>query len=242
MLSVLLDRHSRIAVTPETAFFDDIAPIAACANESVIVQALGAWSRLGELGLDVETVRAHVRKWSAGNLLAAMLELYAANHGKARAGEKTPQHLFRAAMIRRMFPAAKIVCVLRDGRDVALSLNRMPWWKHGLRGAARTWQRSVRAMQKHPELIVVRHEELLRDPRGALTTLMHTLGETFEPQQLDVAIPSDAVLPRSREWKGQALHAPDAALADARRAEASAEELAYLTRTLARELHACGYH
>ena len=42
--------------------------------------------------------------------------------------EKTPNHILHLAMMRRLYPAAKVVRIVRDPRDSALSMaDRLPW-------------------------------------------------------------------------------------------------------------------
>lgn len=55
LLSVLLDRHTRLCVPPETAFFDEIAPHLLHNNET-LPEILRDWRRLGELNLDPEMI------------------------------------------------------------------------------------------------------------------------------------------------------------------------------------------
>src|SRR5262245_32845292 len=110
LVSVLLDRHSRLCVTPETAFFDEVAPLLTSPRDAVLMRVLGKWRRLPELGLEPEMVlrRLGKKSWSAGDVFAAILDLYALGKAKVRCGEKTPQHLIHVPTIRRLFPQAKI--------------------------------------------------------------------------------------------------------------------------------------
>ena len=229
LLSVLLDRHSRLCVTPETGFYDEIAPR---------LSRLHTWRRLPELGLTPEEVPTE------GNVLEAILDLYAKKRGKARSGEKTPQHLLHVPEILRDFPDAKIVCIIRDGRDNALSLHAMPWWRGSLRSAAKLWAKCARLAAQyaaHDAFLLVRYEDLVADSRGVLSRVMAHLGETFEESQLDVRVSSATVLPRSLEWKGQALQPIDANEPGRRRSEATARQIAVIEAIAGRELQLHGY-
>jgi hypothetical protein len=249
LLSVLLDRHRRLCVPPETAFFDEVAPSLILRSDKILMHVLGNWKRLGELNLEPETVRRRLgkRHCGAGEVLAAILDLYALSRGKVRCGEKTPHHLRHVPKILRCFPDAKVICMLRDGRDAALSLNNMPWWRQrGLAAAARLWKRNVRLMEefnrKYPsQFMLLRFEDLAVHPEQALSGVMEYLEEEFEPAQLRTDTPSYVVLPRSREWKGKALEPIDRGCIDHRRLGAGAEELAFLERTMRDELRRYGY-
>ncbi|MFN8419434.1 MAG: sulfotransferase [Anaerolineae bacterium] len=252
LLSVLLDRHSRLCVTPETAFFDEIAPqLAAISDERSLLRLLRQWRRLPELHLEPESVLQHLaqqhRQPTAGNLLASLLDLYAHGQGKQRGGEKTPQHLAHVATITRCFPNAKFICLLRDGREVALSLRAMPWWgSSDLQAAANHWKLCLRQMescvQQYPaQFQVIKFEELVSQPEATLTIVMDYLGERFEPDQLRTDLPSGVVLERSREWKGQALEPVDATRISGRREKASTAEIAFLEQALSDDLRRYGY-
>ncbi len=93
LLSVMLDRHSQLAMTPETSFYFEIAPRLAEPERAPLHELLAGWSRLSELGLDPgDVVRRCAGRESAGDVLGAMLELYAQRRGKPHCGEKTPYH------------------------------------------------------------------------------------------------------------------------------------------------------
>lgn len=252
LLSVLLDRHSRLCVTPETAFFGELAPqLPTISDDQALLPLLRSWRRLPELHLEAEAVLARLaaQGWqpTAGNLLASLLDLYAQAQGKQRCGEKTPQHLAHVDTILRCFPNAKIICLLRDGREVALSLRAMPWWgSSDLQAAADHWKLCLRQMescvQQYPrQFKVIKFEELAAHPEATLTTVMNYLDERFEPDQLRTDVPSGVVLARSREWKGQALEAVDATRINGRRELASAAEIALLDQAVGDDLRRYGY-
>jgi hypothetical protein len=247
LLAVLLDRHSALAVTPETAFFDDVAPQLDGHDGADLAGILAAWRRLPELGLTPHSVleRVNTRR-TPGAVLDAILRLYAAANGKARCGEKTPQHLRHSATILDTFADARIVCMLRDGRDVALSLRAMPWGPPTLAEAAHLWHSSLTAADRfaarYPDRFrIVSFEALVADPERTLSGVMTFLGEPFEPRQLQTDVPSSVVLPRSLPWKGQALGSIDPSLPARRRAAAAPEERELLERLLRDALLEHGY-
>lgn len=247
LLSVLLDRHTRLSVPPETAFFDEIAPWLPCSDEHLL-EILHGWRRLSELGLEPRMVlhRLGCGRSTSSDVLATILGLYAQTEGKVRCGEKTPQHLIHVPTILQQFPGAKIICMLRDGRDVALSLNAMPWWTQGLAAAADFWKRSVYLAEKfsrqYPtQFMILRYEDLVTNPAQVLPSVMDYLGEQFESGQIHPDVLSHVVLPRSMEWKGRALQLIEANRIGWRRHETPAQEIAFLEHTLHEELCSHGY-
>lgn len=248
LLSVVLDRHSRLCVPPETGFYQELAPGLAPGTNDELLHLLRRWRRLPELGLTPEDVMNHLgtSPRTRGDVLAALLALYARSRSKPVFGEKTPQHLFHVPDILRDFPEARIFCIVRDGRDNALSLNAMPWWRGTLRSAARLWVKCAalasRFQADYPDrFFIVRYEALLHSPFGTLAPVMKQLGERFEADQLDPTIPSDVVLPRSLEWKGSALLSIEADRAGRRLRQATTRQVAVVEKITSKELEPFGY-
>lgn len=55
--------------------------------------------------------------------------LRAHGEGDLRFAEKTPRNSFSVSLLAELFPDASFVHIVRDGRDVALSLLRLPWFR-----------------------------------------------------------------------------------------------------------------
>ena len=248
LLSVLLDRHSRLCIPPETGYFAEVAPHLAGGDDALALDTLRGWPRLPELNLTPEMVIGHLagQSLSVAGVLTAILELYARSEGKIRCGEKTPQHLLQVPVILRHFPRARILCLLRDGRDVALSLRAVPWGPATLAAAADLWRTFVRLADgfsvQHPDQFrFVSYEQLVKQPGPTLSSVMAFLSERFEPRQLQAQVLSAAVLPRSLAWKGQALGVIDPGRIGSRRREVTAGENALLGDVLSDDLRRHGY-
>jgi hypothetical protein len=83
------------------------------------------------------------------------------------------------------FPSAKLVVVIRDGRDVALSLRKRD--PDFARGVAR-WVNDNMAVRAHlglPNLITVRYEDIVHLPHEAMRRLFEFIGEPYEDQIFD---------------------------------------------------------
>lgn len=99
--------------------------------------------------------------------------------------EKSPNHIYAIPLIREIFPDAKFICVLRDGRDVAVSVRAaakswMKDWKnsfgHSLRLSTHAWKSAIsRARQEARYLgdnyLEIRYEEIHSDPIPAYRQL-----------------------------------------------------------------------
>jgi hypothetical protein len=94
--------------------------------------------------------------------------------------ERTPLHALHARLIAELYPDAGVVHVIRDGRDVALSLvRRTQWGADSITDAAREWAECVRGGRQASGLeryVEVRYEDLLADPSRCIEGMFERLG------------------------------------------------------------------
>jgi hypothetical protein len=81
---------------------------------------------------------------------------------------------------------------VRDGRDVALSLKRMPFGPNNAWAAGPWWARGIRAgaeaRRQHPDQVrIVRYEDIVADPDAQVRAICGFLELTYEPAMLDLA-------------------------------------------------------
>ena len=76
------------------------------------------------LGIDHEIPRGKIcaaNKIELGDLLTMINVEYAIKWGKSRWGDKTPDYVLYMKDLKKVWPNAQFIHVIRDGRDVALS-------------------------------------------------------------------------------------------------------------------------
>jgi hypothetical protein len=100
--------------------------------------------------------------------------------GKSIWAEKTPENIFTVGRFLRMFPGAKILHIVRDPRDVVLSL-----MARGLSSimAAEAWLTSVAAIQNyrsHPSVLEIRYEDLVFETERILSEVCSHLKVEFQ--------------------------------------------------------------
>jgi hypothetical protein len=115
--------------------------------------------------------------------------LWAAQRGRGRYGDKTADHVLGLDAITALFPEAKIVHVVRDGRDVAASFLELGW-SDKIEHAALHWRQRVLQGRHARDLLgparyhEVRYEELVAQPERTLRALCDAIALPFHPAML----------------------------------------------------------
>jgi len=240
LLAVLLDRHSRIAVPPETHFYSrfipEVWPTVRQGSRREKVEAALNFVRIAEAGLAVGPVLERFERYddTAPQLFRAILETYAAERGAVRLADKTPRHLVNVDLLFDDFPRAKVVAIVRDGRDVVRSAMKTPWMTGNPRRFGlfcRLWSEYAGSLHVCVERFppdrfhLLRYEDLVREPERQLRRVCEFIGEPFELRQLDMSVETGVVPDREEAWKGKARTSIDASRAEAWRSGADREEI-----------------
>ena len=145
-------------------------------------------------GLEAEEIEAKVLAECSGasDFLRIVMDAVASKQGVDRWVDSTPTNVPHMLRIKRDFPEARFVHIIRDARDVALSLDRrgwsrpLPWEKgKGLLAAGLYWEWIVRKCRKYGSMVVphymeVRYEELFSNPRESLAALSDFLQQDLD--------------------------------------------------------------
>lgn len=80
-------------------------------------------------GLDAESIEKKILEecHSGGDFLRIVMESIARKQNVDRWADTTPEHLLFIRTIKKAFPDALIIHSIRDGRDVALSMDKLHW-------------------------------------------------------------------------------------------------------------------
>jgi hypothetical protein len=251
MLAYVLNRHPRVKVTPETHFFLSVAPRGLAARRirghEEMLDRLQRGALLGMLDLGRADLAGPFRErpptWR--DLFDVMLTRYRVRRGAELVCEKTPDHYRFVDRIYSWFPDARVVWVVRDGRDVALSFQRAEFTHDWIWLHCHRWIHAARALRRararHGDrLHVVRYEDFVARPEGETRELCRFLDIEFDPRQLEAGPADDLVTPAERAHKAGANEKPDAAKADKWRRIPPAEA-AMLTWVMRDELAQLGY-
>jgi hypothetical protein len=129
---------------------------------------------------------------NGGDFLRMVMGEMAQQQGVQRWAECTPDHVLYLPRIKQTIPEALVIHIIRDGRDVALSMEKqgwpkqLPWDRMNRRMAGGVyWDWMVQVGQRDgaglgADYIEVRYEDLVSKPREALSQL-----SVFIDQELD---------------------------------------------------------
>jgi hypothetical protein len=129
---------------------------------------------------------------NGGEFLRAVMETMAQRQGKSRFAECTPEHALYLRRIKETMPDASVMHVIRDGRDVALSLAKQAWvapfaWDRGreIEVAALYWEWVVGQARESASMlgrdyVEVRFEPLVQRPQETLDAVGEFIGQALD--------------------------------------------------------------
>jgi hypothetical protein len=136
---------------------------------------------------------------TAGDFLRIGMEEIARSQGVERWAESTNENLVILPLIKAMIPDALIIHMIRDGRDAALSLDKMGWMRRypwnpecGLMVCGLYWEWMVRqgregSSRLGSDYLEVRFENLVANPREALAEVSRLIGQNLDYDKIRAA-------------------------------------------------------
>jgi Sulfotransferase family len=195
LLRMMLDAHSQLAIPPETHFIPDaVDACRASGNDpcETFVRVLLASRHWSDFQLDADALRARIRAFKPFDMGAALrifYQLYAQRFGKTRWGDKTPTYLSQMQLIAQLLPETSFIHLIRDGRDVALSIKDLWFGPRSVTDAAEVWVGRIRLARKQSAQLTrymeIRYEDLVCDTEPTLRRLCEFIDLPWESQLLD---------------------------------------------------------
>ena len=149
--------------------------------------------KLWELDLTDLIREAMGQHWSYPQLLSELVLSYAAKAGRPSARfwvDHTPANVRYAATLFDLFPQAKFVHLVRDGRAVAASMMPLDWGPNTIIAAAHWWVEmvayglAVESRWGPAGAVRVYYEDLVSRPEQTLQTLCARLEVEYQPEML----------------------------------------------------------
>jgi len=223
MLRLMLNHHPRLAVPHETRFivnsFRRLTQYPDLTDRATLERLLDDIEkepavRDGEHVTDREKILSHPIA-NFADLVDAIMSEKATSLGKERWGDKTPFYVSEVDVLWKVFPDARIVHLVRDGRDVAVSQRKIEWAGNSIPRLAHDWRWKVTVCHKvgsvrSDQFMELRYEDLVRDPAENLRLICEFLDEDFAPEMLDYHKTAESSVPsKSLKWHRNSVKAPD---------------------------------
>ena len=255
MLRLMLNAHPRLGVPFESHFLPEIhrrlesfGDLARRENMERLLQEISEHRFVQRAQLVTDPQHILDRSGpSYAELVDTIFSLHVAKSGKARWGDKTPQYVTEIDVLRAVFPECRVIHVVRDGRDVALSMRKISWGSACLPRVARDWAWKTTLARKMGALLgdhylEVRYEALVVDPESELRLICDFLGEEFHASMLEYHHDAADEMPaRSLQWHGTSVGPPDPnKVFEWRRSMSLSDQLVFQD-VARRTLEDCGY-
>ena len=209
LLRRMIDAHPEIAITRETHWIvdvlqgDDVVSAGSPVTPHVLARLLKEerFTRMGVDTAELERLVSGEAPPSYAQFVTAAFDQHGATHGKRLVGDKVPGYVTEVPTLHSLWPWARFVHVIRDGRDVCLSVleweragrevtRYAAWPEDPVSVTALWWERRVRLGREAGAALAtelyyeLRYEALVADPTGECEALCVFLGVPFDQRML----------------------------------------------------------
>jgi hypothetical protein len=205
----MVDAHPQIAVVHEThwiaRYFEKrtgLTPKGFVTPE--LIPKLLEYRRFPKMKVGREELQRLInsnKPLSYSSFVSAIFDLYGQRKGKSLVGDKTPSYVLSLPTLHGLWPTAKFVHIIRDGRDVCLSMlnwkkaqvaagRLATWTEDPVLTTALWWEQRVRLGREDgialgPELYYeIRYETLVSQPATECAALCDFLGLPYDDAML----------------------------------------------------------
>lgn len=197
MLGAMLGGHSRCLCVPESQFMDDQLAHMDAEGKIDSRAALGRivaherFRLLWDLSRDPALLHPAELSTTLPDVWTALAVAYGRKVRKPSAEvwiDHTPTNFRRVRGLLRMFPEARFVHLVRDGRAVAASMLPLDWGPNNALHAAEFWMaRCALGLAAELDLgparvLRVRYEDLLQETERSLRRITDFIGLAYEPE------------------------------------------------------------
>jgi hypothetical protein len=220
LLRVMLNKHSQIHIPEETWFFPNLDEELRSGKLERDPKFIA--KRILELNphhfpdldiLDLENTINGLDLSDISELVASVNIHYALKHNKAIWGDKTPGYVMHLDLIKKLYPNAKVIHLIRDPRDVVPSLLKY----YSVGPQTKRWSTTIAYWKTHVEqgmmdgpkyfgnnYLEIRYEDLVQDSKVVLESIFSFLNLDYEAKILEYKVSSETVL-KKWEWHGETL-------------------------------------
>jgi hypothetical protein len=198
LLRLILAGHSRIHIPPETWFILTLVeelPLETILTLPQVERAVSIMTsdyRWPDMDIAPEVLHRQAVTLKDPRLVDIIDLVYRehlARTGKPRFGDKTPAYFMIVPQLATLYPGARFIHLIRDGRDVAISLIDLDYEHYYQEDFEWTIVMHKRGalLDSHysSQILEVKYEDLVADPSATVQRICAFLNEQFEPAMLD---------------------------------------------------------
>lgn len=144
-----------------------------------------------EITVDIEKAYKEIKSRTLEDITDYISTVRANKFGKQFWGDKTPHYLIDLDVLIRLFPTAKFIRIIRDGRDVSLSLMQKKWGPNNVYACAKSWviyntkhDTLFNQLKEEDKLIDILYEKLLVSPKSIMSKLMTFLNVSVSMEKI----------------------------------------------------------
>lgn len=205
LLRMILNKHSRLSILPETHVYTIFKNKRIRLNNNIFVENYFELLPIYNSGWEIEEnqkIKEYLKSKlvhgvfnSEGDFLKEILNNYREYSSTSIVGEKTPPHIYFIDEINEAIPDSKFIVIHRDPRAVAFSernkLNKIgPERNYSVLKVIVRWISSfyIEKRFNHDNKFKLQFENLISDPEGNTKELCRFINIDFESEMLNVGV------------------------------------------------------
>ena len=196
---MMLDAHPEIYVSRESWFLIDLMdalPLHGFLRPDQVDKAFDIirkhprWQRWGITDTILAECLQSLSNPDLATLVEAVFRLDLGDDDKSRWGDKTPGYVTEVERIHSLFPNAQFIHIIRDARDVCISLRKVGWHGPTVVHMARYWREQVAIGMAtgrrlgNSNYLEVSYEALVTDVESTLRNICLFLAVPFDTKML----------------------------------------------------------
>jgi len=195
MLGAMLGSHSRAITTPESQFNTDIYNIMERFNPQRAIEILENHHRFKIWNLNISPFRdTLLSSNSHKEFIFKTVSIYRDTIARKDSADiwidHTPANVNKIDILLNIYPNAKIIHIIRDGRAVALSHKKVKWGKDYMPDMARFWISRVAsglaAECRYPDSVIsIKYEDIVTDTENSLKRISNFIGIEYEDSMIE---------------------------------------------------------
>lgn len=265
LLRLMLNNHENIVIPPECGFmvwwYDKYADWNSSYSHNehylnAFLEDLSASRKIETWSMNINELKKFISvriPSSYPELTSSIYEFFGLSIGKIfkRWGDKNNFYLNHIRTIKKLFPDAFFIHIIRDGRDVACScihLNKKnivskyaPNLPYEIEEIAYEWTASIKEIRNSFDLfdwqntLEIKYEELVVSPESKLKEICASIGEGYDPHMLEYYRNQSAEPAEFLQWKEKLIGKPSSSQVGIYRRELKGSQIS-LFDSIAKEI------